>query len=64
LAWPLSRAFALAIGAGAQWNARRDRFYVSSGSADSAGYRLPALGAGAWLALVWTPGRRLATTPR
>jgi hypothetical protein len=60
IAWPLTPAFALGIAASGQWNARRDRFYVSSGGTDSTGFQLPGFGAAGWLALMWTPGQSTA----
>jgi hypothetical protein len=56
LAWPFTPRLGIALDASVQWNARRDRFYVSSsvGTA-SDGFRLPALGGAVGVALVWTP---------
>jgi hypothetical protein len=56
LAWPFARRFAFALDASAQWNARRDRFYVSSAAGSATdGFRLPAVAVAGAVALVWSP---------
>jgi hypothetical protein len=56
LAWPFARSLAIAVDASTQWNARRDRFYVSSAAASGAdGFRLPAVAVAGGLSLIWSP---------